>query len=192
MEALGTRETPRRSHAGFVLTGGRSFRMGQDKALLPWRDSTLVEHVAACVRAAASTVTLIGAPERYGHLGLATLADRYRDCGPLGGICTALQTTTADWNLIVACDMPGITADFLVDLLGAAESAECDCLLPVESGRHPLCAVYHRRAAAEAKCRVLRNELKMHDFVASLRTVEFPCAAAFVENINTPQDWTSR
>jgi molybdenum cofactor guanylyltransferase len=203
MEARPTRKGPRRSRAsggsraGFVLTGGRSSRMGQDKAGLPWGGATLVEHVAACVRAAASQVTasevtLVGAPERYAHLGLPAVADRYQDCGPLGGICTALESTRADWNLIVACDMPGVTADFLSGLFEAAEAANVDCLLPESDGLHPLCAVYHRRVGPVAKRQILSKSFKMHDFVASLQALTLPSPAAFVENINTPQDWTSR
>ena len=203
MEVHPIRERPRPSRAGFVLTGGNSSRMGRDKATLPWGESTLVEHIAGCVRTATlntsrgnstscGTVTLIGAPERYADLGLRAVADRYENCGPLGGICTALEITSADWNLIVACDMPGVTTDFLAGLLAAAETAEADCLIPEIDGLHPLCAVYHRRAAPIAKRQILDKSLKMHDFVAHLRTVAFPSAAAFMENMNTPQDWTSR
>lgn len=191
-EGPGHSPARRSSHAGFVLTGGRSSRMGQDKATLPWGGATLVEHVAASVRTAASQVTLVGAPERYTHLGIAAVSDRYRDCGPLGGICTALEITSADWNLIVACDMPGVTADFLSGLFQPAEAAGVDCVIPESNGLHPLCAVYHRRVGPVAKRRILSKSFKMHDFVASLQTLKFPSPAAFLENINTPQDWTSR
>ena len=196
------KDSPGSSYAGFVLTGGRSSRMGQDKAALPFGDASLLEHVAGCVRAAvsnvasnvASSVTLIGAPERYAHLGLPAIADRYENCGPLGGVCTALEITTADWNLIVACDMPGVTADFLGSLLDAAGHGNAaDCLIPVTSdGLHPLCAVYHRRALAVAQRQILDKSFKMHDFVASLQLAKFPAAVAFLENINTPLDWISR
>ena len=113
------------STAGFVLTGGRSSRMGRDKALLPIEGSLLVERTAERVRAAAGSVTLIGAPARYAHLGLPVLPDLVEDGGPGGPICglhTALKTTRADWNLVVACDMPGLTAGFLSDLLAAAKA----------------------------------------------------------------------
>jgi len=102
--------------AGFVLTGGSSLRMGRDKALLPIGGSALVERTAERVRAAAGSVTLIGAPSRYAHLGLAVAPDLIADCGPIGGLYTALKMTSADWNLVVACDMPGVTAAFLDDL----------------------------------------------------------------------------
>src|SRR5882672_6033560 len=99
--------------AGFVLTGGRSSRMGRDKALLPVAGSgpagglSLVERTAELVRGAAGSVILIGMPERYAHLGLPVVADIVEDCGPMGGLLTALHVTHADSNLIVACDMPG-------------------------------------------------------------------------------------
>src|ERR1019366_6470085 len=96
--------------SGYVLAGGRSSRMGRDKARLPFRGCDLVSAVAAAVAAAvasvAGNVTLVGHPE------LPSIPDRYPDGGPLGGILTALDHTAADWNLIVACDMPEVSAAF--------------------------------------------------------------------------------
>ncbi len=76
---------------GFVLTGGQSARMGRDKALLPLHGRTLVEHVAAEVKDACGSVTLVGAPERYQQLGLPCLSERYPLCGPLSGLEAALR-----------------------------------------------------------------------------------------------------
>lgn len=136
------------NRAGFVLVGGGSTRMGRDKALLPYRGATLVEHIASIVVAAAGSATLVGDPGKYGHLGYPVVPDALPRAGPLAGICTALATSGADWNLVVACDIPAVSASFLKDLLEAAERSGTDCLLPAgPSGRpEPLCAVYHRRA----------------------------------------------
>src|SRR5260370_42365165 len=57
------------SRAGYILVGGKSSRMGQDKAFLPFGNTTLVQHVAETVRAAAGSVTLIGDPANYSDLG---------------------------------------------------------------------------------------------------------------------------
>src|SRR5271165_5087016 len=94
------------SSAGFILTGGQSSRMGTDKALLPFGDGFLIDHIAAKVTAAAGSVCLVGGHERYLRLGYPAIADLWHDIGPLGGIVTVLQTSSAEWNLIVACDMP--------------------------------------------------------------------------------------
>src|SRR5205814_2477042 len=61
--------------AGFVLVGGKSSRMGRDKALLPFQGSTLLEHIALHVAAAAGSVTLIGEPDKYRRLGFPVLTD---------------------------------------------------------------------------------------------------------------------
>ncbi len=81
--------------------------MGRDKAYLPVSGGILVTRVAGAVEAAAGNVALVGDPERYADLGYPVVADRYPGQGPLGGILTALGEKAAEWNLIVACDMPG-------------------------------------------------------------------------------------
>jgi molybdenum cofactor guanylyltransferase len=182
------------STAGFVLTGGRSSRMGRDKALLSIDGSSLVERTAEQVRAAAGTVTLIGAPGRYAHLGLRVLPDLVEDCGPICGLHTALKTTSADWNLVVACDMPSLTAGFLSDLLAAARQLGCVCLAPqTGTGLHPLCAVYRRRAGDAVEFAIEHKRFKMHDLLKSLGAVSWPVAdASLLENVNTPLEWGTR
>lgn len=180
--------------AGFVLAGGRSSRMGRDKALLPLAGRTLVEHLAALVERAAGNVTVIAPPERYEALGFRVIADRVANQGPLGGVYTALSATSATWNLIVACDMPGITVDFLEDLFRAAEASKDDCVVPqTATGLDPLCAVYHRRCAAAAISSIDRKILKMHEFIATLQVLPYPVSnPAALENINTPGQWSAR
>ena len=101
--------------------------MGRDKALMPWHGSTLLETAVAKVREAAGNAAILGSPELYGHLGFPVLADRVPDCGPLAGLDAALAQTRAEWNLILACDMPLITTDLLGSLL---RSAEGDAVVP--------------------------------------------------------------
>ena len=177
--------------AGFVLAGGRSSRMGRDKALLRVDQSTLVERTAEVVRAAAGSATLIGMPERYAHLRLPVVADLVEDRGPIGGLLTALTVTQADWNLVTACDMPGLTADFLRRLLAAARDSGSACLAPESaSGLHPLCAVYHRRTRAAVETAVVHNSLKMHDLLKVLGAVSWPVAdSSLIRNVNTPAEW---
>ncbi|MBV8843822.1 MAG: molybdenum cofactor guanylyltransferase [Bryobacterales bacterium] len=176
--------------AGYVLVGGRSSRMGRDKALLAAGPRTLVEQTADYVKKAAGNATLIGSPERYAFLGLPVIADRVEGHGPLGGLYTALRDTTADWNLIVACDMPGITPDFLRTLFEAAEKSGKECLVPVVAGGlEPLCAIYHARVLSAAESAVKAKRLKMQDFVRGLDAVLWPIEDAhLVRNLNTPEE----
>jgi molybdenum cofactor guanylyltransferase len=181
--------------AGFVLAGGRSSRMGLDKALLGPPGNTLLDRAASAVRDAAGCVTIIGDPARYAHLGFAVVPDVRAGFGPLGGIVTGLSITEKTWNLFVACDMPGADRAFLEWLLAEADRT-CpppDCVVPVgASGPEPLCAVYHVRALAAMQHALDRNILKMRTVVGSLQAklMAVPDHDRF-RNINTPEDWAA-
>ncbi len=180
------------SRSGFVLAGGKSSRMGRDKALLPFRGGTLVEAVAAAVAEAAGRVTLIGDPERYGCFGLPVVADRYPGWGPLAGIHAALTLDQADWNLVVACDMPELTPAFLRSLLEAAEAAGADCLLPKSAGLpEPLCAVYHRRILPVIQAAMERGVRKVTTGLEGLRMASPDFPESCFRNLNTSAEWTS-
>jgi molybdopterin-guanine dinucleotide biosynthesis protein A len=179
------------STAGYVLVGGSSSRFGADKALLDWQGRPLVLHVAREVEQAAGVVTLVGAPERYAQLGLATIPDPVSGYGPLAGLRAALEHTTADWNLVVACDMPNLTAAFLGALLDTAAAHPSDLLLPHDpTGRaEPLCAVYHRRCLPAIRAAIAQGLHKMTDAFVSLRVLPLPVAdPSRFANLNTPAD----
>ncbi len=178
--------------AGFVLVGGRSSRMGRDKALLPFRGRTLAGHVAEAVARAAGTVTLVGDAERYAFLGYPVLPDRMQGAGPLAGIQAALEASEAAWNLVVACDLPGVDAGFLSGLLEAARSAGADGLLA--AGRtglpEPLCAVYHRRCLPAVAAALERGAFKVTDALAGLDMRIWRVQDdGRLANMNTPQEW---
>lgn len=165
--------------------------MGRPKALLPYHGSTLVEVVAGRVREAAGSVTLIGDPLQFGHLGLAVLADTIPGCGPAGGILTALQASATDWNLVVACDMPGLSAEALRDLLQRAETARTNCVAAGAPGGEPepLCAVYHRNCAPAMAQAIRDKHLKMRELVDEIGVTTVALAAAVLVNVNTPSEW---
>ena len=168
--------------------------MGRDKALLPLQGATMVERIAAQVNAAAGNVTLIGRPEKYGHLGFPVVSDEIENCGPLGGLYTALRLGRADWNLLVACDMPNVTEAFLSQLFDAAEASDSDCLVPEINGKtDPLCAVYHRRLVTATESAVRRKLFKMQDFVSTLSTTYWHVTDPTpLVNVNTPVEWSTR
>jgi molybdopterin-guanine dinucleotide biosynthesis protein A len=166
--------------------------MGRDKALLPFRGGALAGHVASVVAAAAGRVTLIGDPEKYGHLGYPVIPDRSPGEGPVGGIETALSFTASDWNLVLACDMPAISVDFLRGLLDAAERSAADALVPAgPSGLlEPLCAVYHRRCAARFRRALDAGVRKVTEALVGLEAATWTVSdAACFENLNTPEEW---
>jgi molybdopterin-guanine dinucleotide biosynthesis protein A len=181
------------NNAGWILVGGRSTRMGRDKAFLEVDGRALVLRVAETIAPFCGTVTLLGEPAVYGVLGLPVIPDQFPGAGPLAGIEAALRCTTADRNLIVACDMPSLDPSVLAALF----AADGDCAVPeYEDGRlEPLCAVYHRRfhaavlEALQSGVRAVKDVLRGEQSKAhvAVRLVRVSSPAAFA-NLNTPED----
>ncbi len=182
------------SYAGYVLAGGRSSRMGTDKALLVFHGRTLLERAAEAVREAAGSVTLIGERQRYGAFGFPVIGDARRGCGPLGGIHAALCHSSAVWNLVAACDMPGLEAGALRDLLDQTRRhAEADVILPESKGQaQPLCAVYRRTALPAIERAIDSARWKILDAIQPLHVVRVARNdEALFRNCNTPEEWNA-
>ena len=128
--------------------------------------------------------------------GLRVVPDLVPGAGPLGGIYTAIRAASPGRVLVVACDMPFLTAPFLGRLV--AECAGVDAVVPrTADGFHPLCAVYAPSAEAAIGRRVQGGQLKVLDALAELKVREIgpeeiapydPDGTLFV-NINTPDDY---
>ena len=162
--------------------------------MLPFRGGLLAQSVAREVEQAAGSVVLVGSPRRYGCVGFPIIPDVFPGEGPLGGILTALQSGGPEWRLVVACDMPAVTAGFLRELLDAAEDLDADVLLPAgPSGRpEPLCAVYHRRSHQRLYEAFAGGVRKVTAAFGGLRTAMFPVPDLTpFQNVNTPEDWAS-
>jgi molybdopterin-guanine dinucleotide biosynthesis protein A len=178
---------------GYVLAGGQSSRMGTDKALLPWGGGTVLDAVIRAVREAAGDVVLVAPDERYLAFRGRRISDLRPGQGPLGGIEAALLDTDTDWNLIVACDMPLLSAALLKRLLMDAIALDADCLIPAGADcRHPLAAAYHRRCLIEFSRVLDLGERRVLDATARVRSVDWPLAANDefqFANANTPEEW---
>jgi molybdopterin-guanine dinucleotide biosynthesis protein A len=177
-------------HAGFVLVGGKSSRMGRDKALLPWNGTTLAQHAAGKVAEVCGSAALVGDPTRYGSLGYRVFADRFPGCGPIGGIVTALTESNAEWSLITGCDMPALSPETLLRLLAEIKPADRQSIVPLGTGGpEPLCAVYHRACLPKLEKAISEGRFRMREILSDLqpRFIAGFDAATFA-NLNTPED----
>jgi molybdopterin-guanine dinucleotide biosynthesis protein A len=139
--------------AAYVLAGGGSTRFGRDKALVEIAGQPMLARMCDLMAGVASEVRVVAPPARYASLGVASVEDRWPGEGPLGGIITALQHSRADdsrgsWNLMVSCDMPFLTREWMAFLAQRAVSSEAEVVLPrSHHGLEPLCACYKTNAA---------------------------------------------
>jgi len=182
----------------FILAGGCSSRMGSDKALLELAGQPLLLRAACLFEPLVVSVTVIGDPVRYASLGLVVVPDDVFALGPLGGIATALRITSAEWNLIVGCDLPYLTTKWLEFLISRALSSRADALLPdSERGPEPLCAMYHARCAPLVNSAIARGVRKVTDGLAGCVVEKIPPAewkafdsgGCLFKNMNSPADY---
>jgi molybdopterin-guanine dinucleotide biosynthesis protein A len=183
---------------GFILAGGESSRMGRDKALLELEGVALIVRTARLVESAAERCAIIGDTVRLEGLELFVIDDEFPGAGPLGGIATALRASQAEWNLIVACDLPYLTREWLEFLIGHAMQSDADAMLPMnERGAEPLCAMYHKRAEAAIRAALDRGVRKVTDGLADVRIkfIEprewkgFDSDGLLFKNMNSPADY---
>jgi molybdopterin-guanine dinucleotide biosynthesis protein A len=178
------------SLAGFVLVGGRSSRMGRDKARLAVGSCLLVEDVAAKVRFLTRNVALIGETQRYRDLPFECFEDLRQYQGPLAGIETALAMGRGEWNLIVACDMPNLRTEWLAALIAEARKTPCDCIVlkDAKAKIHPLCGIWRASCLPVVRRALDAHRPKVMDLLAELPTAYMPVGAT-IANVNTPEDW---
>lgn len=148
---------------GFVLAGGSSSRMGQEKSLLSLAGRSLIEHALDKLRA----LPLAAEPRIAGaRADLSSYAqvvpDLHPGCGPLSGIEAALDATTQPLNLFLPVDLPLLPAQFLTWMLWRAETTGASLTVPRINGLpQPLCAVYHRNLLRPIRASLLTGNYKV-------------------------------
>ncbi len=138
--------------------------MGRDKALLEIGGIPLLLRNARMLQDVAGSLIVIGSPERYASLDLDIVPEGFGDVGPLSGIATALSITEAEWNLIVACDMPYLTQPWMEYLLARATASRADIVLG-----NGLCLACHKRCGHAFAGAIARGERKVGRGMAGLR-----------------------
>ncbi len=192
--------------SAFILSGGASSRMGKAKGLLEFGGQLLILRIARMLEPLVSAVTAVGSAERYAGLGLHVIEDQQfgsseegsRTAGPLAGIASALTATRTDWNLILACDLPYLTAEWVDWLLARATVSTQQIIMPhTAGGLEPLAAVYRRECAAPIIAALYRGVRKVTDateqfgveFVAERDWRHIDPDGRVLRNMNAPEDY---
>lgn len=181
---------------GFILAGGKSSRMGADKASLDFGGRTLLERALAVMGETCANIAIVGDAAKFGAYG-AVVEDIYPGCGPLAGIHAALLHSSAELNMALAVDVPFVSRDLLAFLFTVANDSDAMVTVPrTARGFQPLCAVYRRSFAATAEEALQAGKYKIDALFSGIavRVIgeEELARAGFSErtffNVNTPGD----
>lgn len=190
---------------GIILAGGKSSRMGVNKALLHFKGKTIIERIASLAKSVFSNVILItNHPEEYSFLELEMFKDIYQGKGPLAGIHSGLSNTKTEKNFILSCDIPLINKE-LIEFLLNYKTIHPVTVIKTDGFVQHLCGVYCRSLKMYAKeilsqmCNRIdtgkKVKCKMTELlrvngaeIIDCRDVPFYCEGMFL-NINSPFDY---
>jgi molybdopterin-guanine dinucleotide biosynthesis protein A len=157
-----------------VMAGGKSSRMGTDKAFVPLLGQPMIEHVLARVADLGQDHTILVAnrPDDYAYLGLPIFTDVVPDKGALGGICTAIHHSPTAYTLVIACDMPFVNAELLRHMIDLRDETgdPYDVIVPRKDD-HPqgVHAVYRKPCLGPIRTRIDADRLKAIGFYEDVR-----------------------
>ena len=141
---------------GFILAGGKSSRMGRDKALLDWNGRTLLDHMADLISSVSSPIHVVGR---------GALPDRLAGHGPLSGIATALETSATDANLVVAVDLPLLTKEFFKYLRSQVDLSNDPRIACKIGTDFPLIFIIRKGLLPEVQRRLASHDLSIHGLI---------------------------
>ena len=184
--------------AGAILAGGQARRFGgRDKCRLIVQGRSIIVRQVELLQRVADQVLVVGSdPARFADLPVTVVGDVIAGAGALGGILTALESTSADRVLVVACDLPFLTEDLLRALLTLAESGD-GAWVETPRGPEPLVACYRQSARGPIHAAITAGRLKAADLGRHLRLhalagdalSAFGPPAHLLDNLNTPEDY---
>lgn len=144
-----------------LLSGGKSSRMGTNKALLPISEQPNIERIAALLKPHFHELILVtNNPEEYRFLNLTTVSDQFPGKGPLAGIHAGLMASSCEINVISACDMPFISAELAATMIRQID--DYDAVVPVINGKqHPLFSVFKKKTVPMIEESIQNGQLRM-------------------------------
>ena len=177
-----------------VLAGGQSRRMGRDKALIEWDGQPLIARVLAAAYPLQAPLFIVGNPDQYAHLDLPVHPDLHPGLGPIGGLHTALATAASP-VLLLACDLPFLTPEFLRMLVGrrGIHQAIVPC---TADGAQPLCALYEPSCQTVIESAIAASKRSMRGLLQQLAVDElgtevwrpYDESGLLFANLNTPEE----
>jgi molybdopterin-guanine dinucleotide biosynthesis protein A len=156
--------------AAFILAGGKSTRMGADKAFVALHGCTLLARALELARSVTDDVRIVGDAEKFAAFA-PVVGDVFPGCGPLGGIHAALRASMKELNVILAVDVPYVSMALLQFLVTRARTRTAVATVPrVGGGWQPLCAIYRREFALPAENALQGGRYKIDALFDDART----------------------
>jgi molybdenum cofactor guanylyltransferase len=177
-----------------LLAGGKSSRMGRDKAFLEIDGQPLWQRQLATLRQLSPEQLMISGPRRKEWSEYEIVTDEFADAGPLAGVAAALRKCTSPRLVVLAVDLPDMKADFLRSLLPLCENRK-GVVPHTRDHFEPLAAVYPAACAALAAAALRAGDFSMQHFARRAQEQDLllerflsDAETLLFANLNTPAD----
>ncbi|MCM1101519.1 MAG: molybdopterin-guanine dinucleotide biosynthesis protein B [Clostridium sp.] len=177
-----------------ILAGGRSTRMGQDKALLQWESERFIDRICGEMKGFSQVLISVAKKGDHADLGFPVVCDERRDIGPMEGIYQILSHAEEEYVFICAADMPFIKKE-LVEYMAEFISSDYDCYCLVDEDHiHPLCAIYSKAMLETIEKQIESGHYRLLNVLRAVRTkyirLETSCFdKKIVRNVNTREEY---
>ena len=175
-----------------VLAGGKSSRMGSDKALLLYKNKTFLEHVVCAIKPLVDEVIIVSNNKDHQLDDCTTIPDLILNSGPIAGIYSGLKHSKTENNLVLSCDIPLVKSSILEIVIKNNDSDKEVIQLMNEQNRMPLIALYKKRLAPYFLSQLNKGQRRLMDVIRNLKTKEVFVKKeenAFLLNINTKNEF---
>lgn len=176
---------------GIILAGGKSSRMGSDKGLIYLNGKMFVEHVIEAMKPLVSDIIIVSNNSKYNRFGYPRVEDDIKDSGPLAGLYSGLKHTSAEFNLVLSCDIPLIKTEILEQLVDTDYKSYEVTQIESNSKTMPLIAIYKKQCMNKCLDLIEQGERRLRIAVSQMKTKTILIDKEldiFVLNINTKED----
>jgi len=174
-----------------ILAGGKSTRMGVDKAFLKFGNTTLIAHLIEQISLVAHEIICVTNHAHHQDLPYMLFEDEVKDVGPLGGIYTGLKNSITEWNFVLSCDTPFVLPEMVTALSNQLENHVV--IIPKYNEKeYFLMGFYHKSVLPIIEKQLALKDFKLSHFLELINTKIIDCSQLDKKgflNINTPEEY---
>ena len=178
-----------RNLSAIILAGGKSQRMGQDKAFIEWRGQTFIQHLIDAVLPLTNDIFISGDNQKLNALGFTLVSDEIQNAGPVVALASCFKNIETENVLVLSCDVPQVSTKDLELLISNHNNKTNVTYFTFRGKSIPLAGIYNKRCFPVFIAEMERGERKLFNVINKLiiQEIEYKGVGG-LQNVNTPQD----
>lgn len=178
-----------------ILAGGKSSRFGESKATAYFDNQTLIDNSVMIGGLISTNILIIKRPQQqFEQHPIPTYGDIIPDCGPLGGIYTALENIKTPWLAVLPCDMPFLTPE-IYEIIFSYRKEDIPIVAVSENGIESLVSIWPKSISTELRKSLIKKEFTTNKILEKFNAIQVSMPENFADyqpeffiNVNYKKD----